>query len=64
MEVWYHVQWKLEEIIKGWLGRKACTRKLKSFASTVVQPGKTFPGRTYQLMKGAQQDYYKLCAPK
>ena len=59
---------ELHVLISSWLGRRACTRKeLESlvghlgFACKVVQPGKTFLWRMFELFFLSYQNQHAMC---
>lgn len=58
---------EIRTLVDMWKGRKTCTKaELESltgklaFAARVVQPGKTFLGRLYQLLGGMRQGHHRL----
>ena len=58
---------ELQNLIHQWVARKSCTQKdLKSLtgklahAAKVVQPGKTFMRRMFELQSGVHQPYYHV----
>ena len=59
---------ELVELLQQWRGHKSCTcRELESLAgklahaARVVQPGKTFMGRIFQLLGGVRQAHHRAC---
>ena len=58
---------ELQHLIRQWVAKKSCTRKeLKSLtgklghAAKVVQPGKTFMRRMFELQSGVHQPYHHV----
>lgn len=58
---------ELTVLLQQWRGRKSCTRReLESLAgklahaAKVVQPGKTFMGRIFQLLGGVRQAHHRV----
>ena len=58
---------ELQLLIRQWVGRKLCTQKeLESFigklayAAKVVQPGKTFMRRMFELLGGARRSHHHI----
>jgi len=62
---------ELQHLIKSWESRRSCTRKdLKSLvgklahASQVVQPGRTFMRKTFELLAGMRSTHHHICLSK
>lgn len=58
---------ELRELIQSWLGRKSCTKKelqslvgKLSHASRVIQPGKTFMRRMFELLGGTRLPHHRI----